>query len=90
MVDFRTILLTSKVQPTPITTPVFPVAFPIFVFTLTTERKKIFPKSFIYHKIKGKFQPWYFQVPTKFQVDFTSSSERDRIFNIHNKLKNKF
>ena len=41
MVDFRTILLKSKIQP--VTTPVFPVAFPTFVFIFTTERKEIFP-----------------------------------------------
>ena len=53
MVDFRTILLNSKIQP--IITPVFPVAFPIFVFTFTTERKKIFSKLFIYYGTEKKF-----------------------------------
>ena len=46
MVNFRTIILKSKIQPVPITitTPVFPVAFPIFAFTFTTERKKNIPE----------------------------------------------
>ena len=52
IVDFQIILLKLKILPALITTPVFPVAFPIFVFTFTTERKKIFPKLFTYHGIK--------------------------------------
>ena len=88
MADFRTTLLKSKVQPTPVTTPVFPVAFPTFAFTFTTERKK--NPEIIYILWNQKiFQPWYLQVRTKFQVDFTHLSERDRFFYIHNKLKNK-
>ena len=47
MADFRTILLKSKIQS--ITTPVFPVEFPIFVFTFTIERKRIFLKLPTYH-----------------------------------------
>ena len=66
MVDFRIILLKSKIQLIPITTPVFAVAFPTPVFTFTTERKEIFPKLFEYHGIKVEFQPWYFQVRAKF------------------------
>ena len=53
MADFRTILLKSKIQL--ITTPVFPVAFPTFVFIFTTERKEIFLKLPTYHGIKKKF-----------------------------------
>ena len=52
MANFRTILLKSKFQPSPVTTPVLPVAFPTFAFTFTTERKKILPKLPIYHGIK--------------------------------------
>ena len=81
MADFRTILLKSKIQPIPITitTPIFSVVFSIFVFTFTTERKKMFPKLFTYHKKNQKNQPWYFQIRTKFQMDFTNLSERDRL-----------
>ena len=52
MADFQTILLKSKTQP--VTTPVFPVAFPIFALTFTTEQKKILPKLFTYHGIEKK------------------------------------
>ena len=52
--DFRTILLKSKLQPAPIKikTPIFPVAFPIFAFTFTTERKK-YSRSYL-HTIKSR------------------------------------
>ena len=71
MADFRTILLKLRIQPAPITTPVLPVAFPTLAFTFTTERKKKYPKLATYHGNKKEFQPWYFQIRTKFQVDFT-------------------
>ena len=58
MVDFRTILLESRIQPA--TTPVPPVTFPTPAFTFTTERRELFPKLPTYHGVKVEFQPWYF------------------------------
>ena len=90
MADIRVIILESKVPPSaliPAPTPAPPVALPAFIFTY--ERREVFPKLFIYHGVKMEFQPWYFQARTKFQVDYTHLSERDRFFYIHSKLKNK-
>ena len=85
MADFRIIILESRVPPT----PALPVAFPAPAFTFTTERKEIFPKLPTYHRVKREFQPWYFQVRVKLQVDFTHLSERNRFFYIHSKLRDK-
>ena len=71
IVEFRTILLKSKAPPTPITTPVFPVAFPTPAFTFSTERKKKIPEATYILWNPKKNQPWYFQVRAKLQVDFT-------------------
>ena len=59
MVEFRIILLKTKFQPTLFSTPVYPVAFPIFAFTFTTEQKKI-PKFLTYDGVKKELQLWYF------------------------------
>ena len=84
MADFRIIILEPRAPPTPTfipaPTPAFPVTFPAFAFIFTTERKEIFPKLFTYHGIKKEFQPWYFQVRAKLQVDFTHLSERNPFF----------
>ena len=49
MVDIRIIILETKIHLTTITTPtpVFPVAFPIFAFTFTTERKE-YSRNYLY------------------------------------------
>ena len=58
-------------------------------FWLTLYLKKNPEVTYIPCSKKKKFQPWYFQIRTKSQVDFTHLSERDRFFYIYNKLKNK-
>ena len=79
MAEFRTIILESKVQPAPVTTPppVFPVVSPTPIFTSITERREKFPKKITYHGVKREFQPWYFQIRVKLQMDFTHLSEQD-------------
>ena len=93
MADFRVIMFESKTPPAPAPipapTPAPPVASPAPAFTFTTERKEILPKLPTYHGVKKEFQPWYFQARTKFQVDFTHLSDRDRFFYIHNRQKDK-
>ena len=92
MIDILIIILDTKMHPITVITlkPIFPVAFKKFILTFATKRKKIFPKLFIYHAIqRKKNQLWYFQTRVKLQMDFTYLSERNNIFYVHNKLKNK-
>ena len=94
MAEFRILILVSaKIPPTLTATPVFPapfiIPFAVPIFTPTIERRKIFPEFFLYHGDKKDFQPWYFQIKMKLQMDFIYLSGRDRFFYIHNKLKNK-
>ena len=65
MVDFRTILLKSRIQTA--VTPVFLVVFPIFVFTFTTEQKEIFPKLFTYHGVQKNFNHGTFRLERSFK-----------------------
>ena len=57
MADFRTILLKSKIQPASITTPIFSVVFPVFVFTFITERKKNYLHTMESRKISTMIFP---------------------------------
>ena len=82
MADFRIIILKSRVPPasTFIPAPALapPVTFLAFIFTFA--RRWVLPKLFTYHGVKKEFQPWYFQVRAKLQVDFTHLSERNYFF----------